>query len=422
MNNWKQYISSAMFSFKKKKGWHIFSSSIIVKLLNFGLILFAVRMLPASHFGDFSYAQSVIAFVLPLAGLGLNHALLRYGSILKNQEDKRAMFAKTWPIGLVCAFGLALLIIILSGFITNKLPGAKLLLIILSGQVVSTFLLEMVKSLFRIYDQNKTYALIEIQFAVLLFVLAMLGMTFLGIQGLCYAYVLSGTTLFVYWFFKRNNMAQAPEKTGFVFPTGYLKYGIYASIGGVASALMYQVDVLTIGNLLGDEVEVAIYKVATHLPYSVIFLSLAFVHAQYVTLAKNYKNKQVLNEFLKQYYAIFIPFGLIMYAVVYVGAPFLIELFYGQEYMDAVKPLRILFLGLLAIFWLRVPFGNLLGAVGKSNWNAIIAGVMIVGNVLLNVLLVTRFGLIGAAWATTLLLTISGTVSLWCYVYYLRKN
>ncbi|MFT6845845.1 MAG: O-antigen/teichoic acid export membrane protein [Flavobacteriales bacterium] len=421
MNSWSKNLSGAMGSFTAHKGWHIFTSSLIVKLLNFALILVAVRLVSPKDFNDFSYAQSVLAFLLPLAGMGLNHSLLRYGGLLQSLTEKQELYKISLKKGVLITILLMAILIKTANLITHHLPGANLLLLILSAQLISTFLLEMIKAFFRIHHLNRAYALVEVQFAFILFTTAIIGIYFFGISGLCVAYAISGSLLFLYWKLRRKNLTSIKLIKNNSLPSGYVKYGFYAGIGGVASALMYQVDILTIGNLLLDETSVAIYKVATHLPYSIIFISLAYVHAQYVSLTKNYENKSSLILFLKQYYAIFIPLGLVLYVLVYFLAPWLINMFYGADYVSAVEPLRILFLGLLAIFWFRVPFGNLLGAVGKSKWNAIISIFMILGNIILNYYLVTQYGLIGASWATTILLLLSGLVSMIFFIHYLRK-
>lgn len=421
MNNWKKYIGAALNDFKAKKGWYIILSAIISKLSNFLLIMCAVRAIPKETFGQFSYAQSVMAFLIPMAGAGLNHALVRFGPLENSLLLKKQLYQKNIKTGLLISAAIFVFTICFLNVIVVNVPAAKLILFLLLTQLFSVYLLEIVKSALRIYHSNKSFAIIEMQYAFMLLCLGVAGIYLYGVLGLCISYTLAGLLVFAIWKNKIPAVVTSPNQK-IQLPAGYVKYGVYAALGGVASALMYQVDLLTIGNMITNHEELAIYRVATHLPYSLIFLALAFVHANYVSLAKNYKSKVALMQFLKQYFLLFIPVGIVIYTVVYFLAPWLISWFYGESYLQAVGPLRVLFLGLLAIFWLRVPFGNLLGAVGRSSWNAVIATVMIFANVLLNVYLVGKFGIIGAAWATTLLLTLSGSVSLIAFFIYLKKE
>ena len=67
---------------------------------------------------------------------------------------------------------------------------------------------------------------------------------------------------------------------------------------------------------------------------------------------------------------------------------------------------------MVGAFILRIPFGNMLAAVGKSNWNAIVAFIMLVLNGILNYYAIYAWGIVGAAIVTSSLLWISGILSL----------
>lgn len=422
MNSWLRNIQHTFTDFKQKQGWHLFLSSLVTKALNFVLVLIAVRLVSEEAFGAYSYAQSVLAFLIPLAGLGLHHSMTRFGALQPSYTKTQQLYVKTLKRGFLINIIIVALLIICVPFITKNVPESFWLVIILAFSLFGNFCMELLKALMRVYGSNKAFARIEMYFAIVLLILAVVGIIFYGVVGLAFAYAFASLLVSLFWKSKIQQFSVATQGRAISFPDKYMSYGFYAGIGGVASALMYQVDLLTIGNLISDESQLAIYKVATHLPYSLIFVALMVVHAQYVHLSKNYENKQALLSFLKHYFSVFIPLGIVLYVVVYFTCPYLIKWFYGDNYITAVEPLRILFLGLLAIYWLRVPFGNLLAAVGKTAWNASIAGVMIVANVGLNIWLVSRFGIVGAAWATTILLFLSGFLAMGAFFVYLIKT
>ena len=68
-----------------------------------------------------------------------------------------------------------------------------------------------------------------------------------------------------------------------------------------------------------------------------------------------------------------------------------------------------------------IPFGNMLASVGKSNWNAIVALIILVLNGVLNYYAIYAWGIIGAAIVTCALLWISGILSLALFFVYLKK-
>ena len=76
---------------------------------------------------------------------------------------------------------------------------------------------------------------------------------------------------------------------------------------------------------------------------------------------------------------------------------------------------------MLGAFILRIPFGNFLASVGKSNWIAIIAFIILVLNGILNYYAIYAWGIVGAAIVTSALLWISGILSLVLFFVYLKK-
>jgi len=94
---------------------------------------------------------------------------------------------------------------------------------------------------------------------------------------------------------------------------------------------------------------------------------------------------------------------------------------FGNDYIEAVPLFRVLIIGMLGAFIFRIPFGNLLAAVGKSNWNAFVAFAILFLNGILNYYAIKNYGIIGAAIVTSSLFWISGFVSLVLFFGYLKK-
>ena len=70
----------------------------------------------------------------------------------------------------------------------------------------------------------------------------------------------------------------------------------------------------------------------------------------------------------------------------------------GREYAGAAPVLQVLIFVLLPIF-LDFPIGSLLNASGRQSTKTAIMGATMVINVVLNILLIPRFGILGAALA-----------------------
>lgn len=74
--------------FLKRKGGYVLFSSYFAKLITFAISVFIIRLLPKEEFGYIAYASTIISFIAPFKGLGMDQGLLRYGSIAGSQQLK----------------------------------------------------------------------------------------------------------------------------------------------------------------------------------------------------------------------------------------------------------------------------------------------------------------------------------------------
>jgi O-antigen/teichoic acid export membrane protein len=77
----------------------------------------------------------------------------------------------------------------------------------------------------------------------------------------------------------------------------------------------------------------------------------------------------------------------------------LIAVVFGSTYANSARPLQILVWSSVFIF-VSIPFGNLFNSLNKQAIVAKAAGIGVVLNVILNLLLIPRYSLIGASIAT----------------------
>lgn len=123
---------------------------------------------------------------------------------------------------------------------------------------------------------------------------------------------------------------------------------------------------------------------------SVYFLPFVSEHIEDSTKMKNYLYNKRPKIFLVGLIAIIILFALI---------PYILRLIYGDTYTGSVNIIRILLIGsVLALY--GVFYGPILNALKKYKFIQTAVTVQVLLNVLLNLILVPRMGLYGAAVAT----------------------
>lgn len=189
--------------------------------------------------------------------------------------------------------------------------------------------------------------------------------------------------------------------------TKLLSHGKYIAVTNLFSLLFQKMDVLMIGYFL-NPAAVAMFHLATKVIQYVELPLSALSQTIYPKLAAAHRSNDV-NQLKAQYgqgilllFVLLAPGALI--AFIFGGV--LVEWLSSSEYMGAVPLLMILVPATLIKPWGRV-FGLALDAVGKPKVNFQMLTISLAVNGLLNLILITSIGLIGAAIATSLSIVIT---------------
>lgn len=176
-----------------------------------------------------------------------------------------------------------------------------------------------------------------------------------------------------------------------------LKISFPFALAGGFSKLYSYVDSILLSIFIGTGA-VGLYGVAYKMTYAFQFLPMAFVAALYPGMSSMVErdNKRLIEMLEKSWWYLLIIGSPIAFGIFSV-APDIINLT-RQEYLEAVPILRALVFVLLPLF-LDFPIGSLLNAAGRQATKTAIMGVTMAINVIFNVLLIPKFGIIGAAWA-----------------------
>ncbi len=401
-------------NFIDKKGFYVFGSSLISKLCSFFTSIILIRVLSPQDFGVLSYALSSLAFFIPFSGGGMQHSFLRFASLSKEIEYRNSLFFISLYRGLILSLGVFILLYFCIPWLCSSWPYSEKYFYVLGFYLFGFFMIDLVKNRFRVENNNKTYASIEAIYALIVFIFGGLMAYLFG--ALAYLLVLVSVPILIGLFYLNTSTTSLVQ-----IPDNYISYGLWVGIGAIASQLMYSLDIFLIGRILQDSQQVALYKTASIIPIALFFIPNSYISTHYTDLSKNYSNKIFLQTFTNGYIRIFSIIGIILCCILFLSSEFIIELFFGKSYLDAIPSFKILVFGMMGAFILRIPFGNILAAVGKSKWNAVVSFVMLLLNGFLNYFAITIWGIKGAAIVTSLLFWLSGLISFLLYLYYIKK-
>ncbi|MEG1641031.1 MAG: polysaccharide biosynthesis C-terminal domain-containing protein, partial [Ruthenibacterium sp.] len=176
-----------------------------------------------------------------------------------------------------------------------------------------------------------------------------------------------------------------------------------------------------IGLIAADGLSVASYKVATTIPNALAFIPSALITYVYPYFAEHREDKRWCME---KYKIILIAMGLFNLVVsigLFVTAPWIIKLFFGANYMDAIASFRILSVSYFFSGTFRVISGNLLVTQRKLGFNLFVAIFSGIVNIVGDYILVLHYGSEGAAVATLIVVLLTSLLSTG-YLFYVYKD
>lgn len=421
MNKYINDIITFLNDFKNRKGGYVFFAIITSKFLSFVLSIFLIKNISTTEFGLIAYAYNIISFVAPFAGFGIFQSLARFGPLQRSQSQKRQLFKFILGRGIIASALLIAIIILISSHLTQSLPESNNYLISFSFLIFSLFVFELTKIYYRIYNINKLFAYAEISHSLILFILGVVLTYTYGGYGYLTSVVISPLIVSVFVIFKHKMLTKTKTKN---YTRNYKKtlwsYGVYTSLGGLTSKLIFSIDILTIGYLIKDPTEVALYKAASLIPFALLFIPAGFMKTDLVQITKNYNNKEFLKKYIINYTKLFTFISIILAIILSFGADYIVSLF-GPDYSQASPLIPVFSLGIIGAFVFRSLFGNLLDAIGWAKTSAAISISILILDVLLNYYFVKAYGIIGAAYSTTLLLWAGGLVSFIAISKYLKN-
>lgn len=183
-----------------------------------------------------------------------------------------------------------------------------------------------------------------------------------------------------------------------------LKKWIYSAIpflvtGGMV-ILNNKVDLVILG-IFRSSVEVGVYEVSVRMAALIAFLygSVNYLVSPYISILITKEQHKNLQSLLKLSVVVSFIFGLLLFLIYLIFGKQIIILLFGNSFDTAYLPLLILSLGQL----INVASGSGGPLLNMSGYEKIVAYSVFastVVNILLNIILIPKFGVIGAAYTT----------------------
>ncbi len=382
----------------KNASW-IIGIRIVQSLLSFIIGSITARYLGPANYGVIGYAQSIVAFVTPVVQLGLTAILVQ--EIICHPADEGKILGTAQVMSAVSAI-FCIIGVISFAILANAGENETIIICALYSVVLLCQSFELIQYWFQAKYLSK-YASIVMLIA------------YLVVSG--YKIFLLATQKSVYWFalsfvidyfliaiglhIMYHNLGGQKFKFSLDFAKKLFSEGKYYIISGLMVTIFAQTDRIML-KLMIDETSIGYYAAAATCASLASFFFSALIDSMRpmvveskATSAEKYENNIV------QLYSVVIYCALLFSFVVFLFAPWIVKIIYGEDYLPTVSVLRVLvwytsfsYFGCAKDVWILVE--------GKQKYLFTLNMAGAIANVTLNYFFIPIWGATGAAFASLL--------------------
>ncbi|WP_445474204.1 flippase [Methanococcoides methylutens] len=385
------------------------------------------KELGPSGLGLYTLVFTIYLFGMQFASFGIGTALIKYVAQHIDNQNIIKTFTSSGLFGSIIAGSvMGILLYILSEPISTlvfHIPEMEELLKLTSFCLPFISIQKVVTGTLTGLRQMRMYAFVNIiqNLAVMIVSIALVVLNQMGVKGAVIGFVaptlviglLSLLTIKKYINIKYIDRAKTLKEISW--------FGFYIALTNSIGLINTQIDSLMIGYYL-NETEVGYYAVAAILvqglgliPDSVQTITTASIATYYGKRDDGNIKKIIKNSMTK----VLLITSFIFITLIVLGQP-LIEIFFSKDFLLAYNPLLILMFGYL-IYSPILSVNGTLSSIGKVNVMFKISLFSALFNTLLNICLVPRYGITGAATATSIALITTGAVTLFFINKHVRK-
>lgn len=390
-NGFKRYFANT--------GWMFFGQMFSL-FISFFIGAWLARYLGPKNYGIVSYVVAFVGLFNFIAYLGVSNILLR--DLVNYPEKKDKLLGTSFWILFICSL-FAFVLTVVSSFLFEKSNFIRSLIILYS----STFLWSSL-SVIGIFFQSMVQARKNIQAGLISGVVVSvlkicLIITNQGIIWLILIFIFESLLSIIIYIlnYKKTGYRLIDWEFDFRLAKEILSGAWLLAIATAASYIFTRVDQVMVRNFLG-EAAVGLYAVSLKLVEiwyfipGIICASLlpAIINAK-KTDEKIYKNR------LKKLYLLLGGLAILIAIPIFILAPWIIKILFGNAYLESAKILRIYVWSSIG-FFLNVGFYQYFLAENRLKSIFYFYLCLMGLNIFLNYILILKFGLMGAAWATTI--------------------
>ena len=380
-----------------KNTFWLFLAQAICKFLKLALVIYVARILGATEYGKFTFALAFVSLFVIFSDFGLSPIIVReFARERKREKD----FSAILSLKIILSLGTLILIFLSSFFITSDSSIRNIIWILALFIVVDSFP-QIVYAFSRARQKMEFESLARI-FQVLAITVTgfFVIFKFASVKSLSFAYLFAGTgALFVILSLFHFKIFSLRISIKPLIWKKFLAMSWPIALAGIFSTIYSQIDLVMLG--FWDQItEAGWYGASYRIIGIVIIPGVLISQSFFPVLSISFKEsraklQRVFDKFIEVMMILSIPLAVGGVAL----APKIIDWIYDSSYLPAVLAFQIL-LVMVVITYLFYPLSSILIASNQQKKLFWITSIGAIINIILNLILIPKFSLYGAAWAT----------------------
>jgi len=386
------------------------------KLILFFINIYIANRFSTEQFGIVNFCTVFVSYFLMLANMGTqNYAVLELSKIKVSVEKIGSQILNIRLIFSIISYLLLIIIVYISKFDHLTKVG-----IILSGLTIifTSFNISWIFNAFQDMKHMSISLFIQnfVAFIFILLIIEVLNMKSINIVNLSYSIGTLCSSIYLFIIFKRKYGIRLHQRLDLNQSKRIINQSIPFFFSGIFATINCNIDIILIGVMLGNQ-NVGLYSAAYKIINVLLVVSTIIFTPLYPVIIRLFSQKdkklyKILYTTKKVIYSLAIPLIMVSFSV----SKKIISTFYKSEYYTAHTVLSILLI-YVGVFFVREFYGYQLSAFSLQKKYMKIVLVSSSVNIIMNIILIPRFGYQVAA-ITTL---ISEIINLFLMRYIVNK-
>lgn len=390
----------------KNTSW-LFGEKILRMIVGLFVGVWVARYLGPEQFGLFSYVQSFVGLFTAIATLGLDGIVVR--ELVRDESRRDELIGTALWLKLIGAFGVLIVLAIAIHFTSNDSYTNTLVFIIASATIFQAFNVVDMYFQAKVMGKYIVYAnVISLFFSSIVKIALILNEA--SLEAFAWAVLFDSFVLacgFVYFFLKTNNKYTDTQTTltnltfSRVMALSLLKDSWPLILSGIVISIYMKIDQVMIQEMMGSEA-VGQYAAAVRISEAWYFIPTVLASSLFPAIVNAKKiSEELYYARLQKLYDLMVWMAIAIALPMTFLSDWVIHFLYGEQYSQAGSVLMIhiwagvfVFLGVASGKWFVSENLQIL-----AFWRTF-SGMII--NVILNFVLIPKYGVQGVAVATLL--------------------